>query len=126
MQADEFLREAGVMKQVKHKNLVQLLGVCTREQPFFIVTEYMPFGNLLDYLRGTKQSTAGRHCFDVHGNTSGSRYGVLGIVEHDPQVSILCMCLLSYDSRHMKELTQILVSTNAHTHTHTHTHTLSV
>lgn len=52
MQADEFLREAGVMKQVKHKNLVQLLGVCTREQPFFIVTEFMPFGNLLDYLRG--------------------------------------------------------------------------
>lgn len=37
--------------QVKHKNLVQLLGVCTREQPFFIVAEYMPFGNLLDYLR---------------------------------------------------------------------------
>lgn len=37
--------------QVKHRNLVQLLGVCTREQPFFIVAEYMPNGNLLDYLR---------------------------------------------------------------------------
>lgn len=27
------------------------LGVCTLEPPFYIVTEYMPHGNLLDYLR---------------------------------------------------------------------------
>ena len=42
------------MKKVKHPNLVQLLGVCTRELPFFIITEYMPKGNLLDYLRGSE------------------------------------------------------------------------
>ena len=29
----------------------QLLGVCTREPPFYIVTEFMSRGNLLDYLR---------------------------------------------------------------------------
>lgn len=52
MDASDFLREAAVMKKVKHKNLVQLLGVCTLEPPFFIITEYMPHGNLLDYLRG--------------------------------------------------------------------------
>ena len=52
--AQEFLKEAAVMKQVRHPNLVQLLGVCTRELPFFIITEYMPNGNLLDYLRGTE------------------------------------------------------------------------
>ena len=40
------------MKEVRHPHLVQLLGVCTMEQPFFIVTEYMPKGNLLDYIRG--------------------------------------------------------------------------
>lgn len=28
-----------------------LAGVCTLEPPFYIVTEYMPYGNLLDYLR---------------------------------------------------------------------------
>ena len=50
--AQEFLKEANVMKRVKHPNLVQLLGVCTKELPFFIITEYMPKGNLLDYLRG--------------------------------------------------------------------------
>uniref|UniRef100_A0A667WRC8 Tyrosine-protein kinase n=1 Tax=Myripristis murdjan TaxID=586833 RepID=A0A667WRC8_9TELE len=51
MEVEEFLKEAAVMKEVKHPNLVQLLGVCTLEPPFYIVTEYMPHGNLLDYLR---------------------------------------------------------------------------
>ncbi|XP_029474177.1 tyrosine-protein kinase ABL2 isoform X5 [Rhinatrema bivittatum] len=51
MEVEEFLKEAAVMKEIKHPNLVQLLGVCTLEPPFYIVTEYMPFGNLLDYLR---------------------------------------------------------------------------
>ena len=53
MDSQEFLKEASIMKKVRHPNLVQLLGVCTRELPFFIVTEYMAKGNLLDYLRGT-------------------------------------------------------------------------
>ncbi|XP_069093169.1 tyrosine-protein kinase ABL1 isoform X2 [Pleurodeles waltl] len=51
MEVEEFLKEAAVMKEVKHPNLVQLLGVCTREPPFYIITEFMTFGNLLDYLR---------------------------------------------------------------------------
>ncbi|KAM4721184.1 tyrosine-protein kinase ABL2 [Rhinophrynus dorsalis] len=51
MEVEEFLKEAAVMKEIKHPNLVQLLGVCTLEPPFYIVTEYMHFGNLLDYLR---------------------------------------------------------------------------
>nr|CAB3219662.1 tyrosine-protein kinase ABL1-like [Phallusia mammillata] len=48
---EEFLKEAAVMKSIKHPNLVQLLGVCTREPPFYIVTEFMSQGNLLEYLR---------------------------------------------------------------------------
>lgn len=36
---------------MKHRNLVQLLGVCTRHKPLFIITEFMAKGNLLDYLR---------------------------------------------------------------------------
>ena len=42
--------------QMRHPNLVQLLGVCTREKPMFIITEFMPRGCLLDFLR----SDAGR------------------------------------------------------------------
>ncbi|XP_004849159.1 tyrosine-protein kinase ABL1 isoform X2 [Heterocephalus glaber] len=51
MEVEEFLKEAAVMKEIKHPNLVQLLGVCTREPPFYIITEFMTYGNLLDYLR---------------------------------------------------------------------------
>ena len=52
MNAQEFLKEAAVMKQIRHPTIIELLGVCTRELPFFIITEYMPKGNLQDYLRG--------------------------------------------------------------------------
>ncbi len=51
MALKDFLEEAAIMKEMKHPNLVQLLGVCTREPPFYIVTEFMSRGNLLDYLR---------------------------------------------------------------------------
>lgn len=51
---DEFLAEAAIMKEMKHPNLVQLLGICTREPPYYIITEFMPNGNLLDYLRHHK------------------------------------------------------------------------
>ncbi|KAH8860816.1 Tyrosine-protein kinase ABL1 [Schistosoma japonicum] len=48
---DEFLEEARLMKGLRHPNLVTLLGACTREPPYYIVTEFMCNGNLLDYLR---------------------------------------------------------------------------
>ncbi|XP_071948320.1 tyrosine-protein kinase ABL1-like isoform X2 [Antedon mediterranea] len=57
MKVEEFMREAAVMKTIKHPNLVQLLGACTREPPFYIVTEFMQHGNLLDYLRENDQTT---------------------------------------------------------------------
>ncbi|TKR79909.1 hypothetical protein L596_014060 [Steinernema carpocapsae] len=51
MALHDFLAEAAIMKDLRHPNLVQLLGVCTREPPFYIITEYMNRGNLLDFLR---------------------------------------------------------------------------
>ncbi|KFM61163.1 Tyrosine-protein kinase Abl, partial [Stegodyphus mimosarum] len=55
MALKDFLEEAAIMKEMKHPNLVQLLGVCTREPPFYIITEFMPCGNLLDYLRNANR-----------------------------------------------------------------------
>lgn len=52
---NEFLEEARLMKNLRHTNLVSLIGLCTREPPYFIITEYMPHGNLLDYLRSHPQ-----------------------------------------------------------------------
>ncbi|RCN52504.1 SH2 domain protein [Ancylostoma caninum] len=56
MALHDFLAEAAIMKDLHHKNLVQLLGVCTREAPFYIITEYMCNGNLLEYLRKSDRS----------------------------------------------------------------------
>jgi len=56
MKLSDFLEEAAIMKEMKHPNLVQLLGVCTREPPFYIVTEFMSRGNLLDYLRAANRN----------------------------------------------------------------------
>lgn len=49
--AEEFVKEAALMKAMKHPNLVQLLGVCTKRTPFYIVMEFMSKGNLLKVLR---------------------------------------------------------------------------
>ena len=56
---EDFLAEATIMKEMKHSHLVQLLGICTREPPYYIITEYMPNGNLLDYLRHQNRDELG-------------------------------------------------------------------
>ncbi|XP_055621261.1 tyrosine-protein kinase Abl isoform X2 [Toxorhynchites rutilus septentrionalis] len=57
MALKDFLEEAAIMKEMKHPNLVQLIGVCTREPPFYIITEFMSHGNLLDFLRSASRET---------------------------------------------------------------------
>lgn len=48
---DKFLDEAKIMKLFSHKNIVRLYGICTQDEPIFIVTEFMVNGCLLNYLR---------------------------------------------------------------------------
>lgn len=54
MSAEAFLEEAKIMHKLRHPKLVQLMGVCTEEEPMFIITELMENGALLDYLRSEK------------------------------------------------------------------------
>uniref|UniRef100_A0A8C6UJT4 Tyrosine-protein kinase n=1 Tax=Neogobius melanostomus TaxID=47308 RepID=A0A8C6UJT4_9GOBI len=50
--AQAFIAEASVMTQLRHDNLVQLLGVIVeKDGSLFIVTEFMAKGCLVDYLR---------------------------------------------------------------------------
>jgi abelson tyrosine-protein kinase 1 len=60
MALPDFLAEAAIMKELQHPNLVQLLGVCTREAPYFIICEFMSRGNLLDFLRQTGNTKDGQ------------------------------------------------------------------
>ncbi|XP_029917792.1 tyrosine-protein kinase BTK isoform X2 [Myripristis murdjan] len=56
MSEDDFIEEAKIMMKLRHENLVQLYGVCTKQRPIYIVTEFLSNGCLLTYLReGLKQ-----------------------------------------------------------------------
>ena len=48
----KFLREAAIMGQFVHNNVVQLHGVVTEEENMMIVLEYMPKGDLQKLLLG--------------------------------------------------------------------------
>uniref|UniRef100_A0A8D0GE01 Tyrosine-protein kinase n=1 Tax=Sphenodon punctatus TaxID=8508 RepID=A0A8D0GE01_SPHPU len=51
MDAKDFLREAQIMKNLRHPKLIQLYAVCTLEDPIYIITELMRHGSLLEYLQ---------------------------------------------------------------------------
>uniref|UniRef100_A0A8C4TPM2 Tyrosine-protein kinase n=1 Tax=Falco tinnunculus TaxID=100819 RepID=A0A8C4TPM2_FALTI len=58
MSVDAFLEEANLMKTLQHDKLVKLHAVVTREEPIYIITEFMEKGSLLDFLKseeGNKQ-----------------------------------------------------------------------
>jgi len=50
----KFLREAAIMGQFQHNNVVQLHGVVTEEENMMIVLEYMPKGDLRNFLINLK------------------------------------------------------------------------
>lgn len=47
-------------RKLQHPNLVQLFGVCSKQRPILIVTEYMKNGSLLNYLRKHEQRLLGQ------------------------------------------------------------------
>lgn len=51
MSSQAFLEEAAIMKHCDHPNLVRLYAVCSKEEPLYIVSEFMCNGSLLEYLR---------------------------------------------------------------------------
>ncbi|XP_078355560.1 uncharacterized protein LOC144640230 [Oculina patagonica] len=52
MQKEEFLFEIAMMKLLgAHQNIVSLVGCCTLQEHKFLVIEYVPFGDLLQWLR---------------------------------------------------------------------------
>ncbi|CAD6186456.1 unnamed protein product [Caenorhabditis auriculariae] len=53
----DFFSEANFLTKLDHVNLVKLLAVCTKEKPFYIITEYMRNGSLLELLKlGVKKN----------------------------------------------------------------------
>jgi serine/threonine protein kinase len=49
MRAD--VQEVSIMRKVRHKNVVQFIGACTRKPNLCIVFEFMSGGSVYDYIR---------------------------------------------------------------------------
>lgn len=52
----EFVQEVSIMRKVRHKNVVQFIGSCTRPPSLCIVTEFMSGGSMYDFLHKQKRS----------------------------------------------------------------------
>ncbi|URE15346.1 Kinase family [Musa troglodytarum] len=50
----EFAQEVFIMRKVRHKNVVQFIGACTKPPSLCIVTEFMSGGSVYDFLHKQK------------------------------------------------------------------------
>ena len=48
--AGEMIEEAMLLTQLRHPHIIQCMGLCTRQEPAYILMELMKHGNLQDYL----------------------------------------------------------------------------
>ncbi|KAG0345668.1 hypothetical protein BG004_003336 [Podila humilis] len=46
-----FKREVEILKQSRHPNIVQFMGICKRKKRFYIITEFLPLGNLRQWIQ---------------------------------------------------------------------------
>lgn len=46
--------ESEILKKLKHDKIIKLYGVCTLEEPFYIVFEFMSNGSLKNYLKSKR------------------------------------------------------------------------
>ncbi|CAL8351203.1 unnamed protein product [Merluccius merluccius] len=53
---NKFLMEARILKQYEHPNIVRLIGVCTQQQPIYIIMELVQGGDFLSFVRAADQS----------------------------------------------------------------------
>lgn len=56
MSVEAFMMEANLMKSLQHDKLVRLNAVVTKEEPIYIITEFMEKGSLLDFLKSDEGS----------------------------------------------------------------------
>ncbi|CAH8669006.1 unnamed protein product [Dicrocoelium dendriticum] len=61
-----FLREAEVLVELSHGNIIRLLGVCLPLKPLSLLLEYMPFGDLSSFLKHYQHSTETSHMYPLH------------------------------------------------------------
>ncbi|XP_042876662.1 discoidin domain-containing receptor 2-like isoform X2 [Penaeus japonicus] len=73
----DFEREVEILARLRDPNIVQVVGVCSREEPLCMLVEYMEHGDLNQYLQAHIAETASPR--NTHAKTlrSGVGYGCL-------------------------------------------------
>lgn len=64
----DFISEAEVMKRFEHKNVIRLLGVCTKNEPVYTIMEFMLYGDLKTFLlarRHLVNERIGEECEEI-------------------------------------------------------------
>lgn len=69
----DFLSEAEVMKRFEHKNIVKLLGVCTKEEPIYTIMEFMLYGDLKTYLLARRHFVKDKSTYEESEEISSKR-----------------------------------------------------
>jgi len=77
----EFRREVWLMSSLKHPNLVQLLGYCIN--PFRMVMQLIPHGDLYNYLHDDKQSLSMKLLLKIAADIA---HGMTYLAEQQPPV----------------------------------------
>ncbi|XP_042416371.1 integrin-linked protein kinase 1-like [Zingiber officinale] len=97
-----FRDEVAVLRQIRHPNIVIFFGVVTQSHPMMIITEYLPKGDLCEYLRqkkSIKPLLAVRFARDI---ARGMNY----LHEHKPEAiihrNLQPVNILRDDSMHLK------------------------
>ncbi|XP_072546337.1 proto-oncogene tyrosine-protein kinase ROS isoform X2 [Salminus brasiliensis] len=78
----EFLKEAHLMSQFNHPNILRLLGVCVLNEPHYIILELMEGGDLRSYLRGARPT-----------NNRGQLLGLTSLLDISLDVTKGCVYL---------------------------------
>ncbi|XP_058604533.1 proto-oncogene tyrosine-protein kinase ROS-like isoform X3 [Onychostoma macrolepis] len=61
----EFLKEAYLMSQFNHPNILRLLGVCLLNEPHYLILELMEGGDLRSYLRAARPTTSHKELLNL-------------------------------------------------------------
>lgn len=69
----DFLGEAEMMKRFNHKNIVQLLGLCTHQEPIYMIMEFMLYGDLKTYLLARRHLVSDRSLHTEEDEISSKR-----------------------------------------------------
>ncbi|KAK6124271.1 hypothetical protein DH2020_042023 [Rehmannia glutinosa] len=79
-----FRDELSLLQKIRHPNVVQFLGAVTQSSPMMIVTEYLPKGDLHEYLKrkgALKPETALRFAMDIASNILRDDSGNLKVAD---------------------------------------------